>query len=462
VTAQQPETMNIIRPRLNDFFDLPFRQEDVDFVIPFIDEDIPFFIDPFLLWKSPSQQDNSLHLNLVNSFNFLGHQYLKGDTECIETLISCSECNEIGLGTSKSKTGKRIGQKTANEILGLYKDIPQISKSGFLHFEEIQLFIDNIAEDRISDFTANFIKSFLIDYTIDQCEKVNIPIEKIDVEYYDNRTNKFITDNVFLPINPNTKTPILFVPKRWIRQTTFINYESYYKEFYSPSILKEGEKQERVKILNFNRHNYDLVQTYIKIRERQQADCKNDPLFKQIPILSAKRKLESILKLPTGKTDNADKEYENNLCPLLASLLYPHLDFAQEQSRTDSGVSIRDLIFYNNCSEEFLKDIYTSYLCKQMIFELKNVKELDNDHVDQVNRYLKDTFGKFAVIFTRNQPPKKVVKNLIDLWSGQRKCILVLTDDDLKLMCQVYESKNRTPIEVLKRKYVEFNRLLPS
>ena len=138
--------MNIIRPRLNDFFDLPFRQEDVDFVIPFIDEDIPFYIDPFLLWKSPSQQDNSLHLNLVNSFNFLGHQYLKGDTGCIDTLINCSECNEIGLGTSKSKTGKRIGQKTANEILGLYKDIPQISKSGFLHFEEIQLFIDNIAD----------------------------------------------------------------------------------------------------------------------------------------------------------------------------------------------------------------------------------------------------------------------------------------------------------------------------
>lgn len=454
--------MNIIRPRLNDFFDLPFRQEDVDFIIPFIDEDVPFYIDPFLLWKSPSQQDNSLHLNLINNFNFLGHQYLKGNNECIDILINCSECNEIGLGTSKSKTGKKIGQKTSKEILSLYKDIPQITKSGFLHFEEIQLFVDNIAEDRISDITANFIKSFLIDYTIDQCEKVNIPIESANVDYFDSKTNKFISDNVFLPINPNTKTPILFVPKRWIRHTTFINYESYCKEYYSPIILKEGEKPERVKVLNFNRQNYDLVHTYIKIRERQQTDCKNDPLFKQIPILSAKRKLDTILKLPTGKTDNADRDYENNLCPLLASLLYPHLDFAQEQSRTESGVSIRDLIFYNNCSEEFLKDIYTTYQCKQMVFELKNVKELNNDHVDQVNRYLKDTFGRFAIIFTRNEPPKKVIRNIIDLWSGQRKCILVLTDADLKLMCQVYESKNRTSIEVIKMKFVEFNRLLPS
>lgn len=454
--------MSIIRPRLNDFFDLPFRQEDVDFIIPFIDEDVPFYIDPFLLWKSPSQQDNSLHLNLTNNFNFLGHQFLKGDTDCLDILINCSECNEIGLGTSKLKSGKRIGQKTANEILNLYNDIPQVSNSGFSHFEEIQLFVDKIAEDRISDITANFIKSFLIDYTIDQCEKVNIPIEKVNIDYFDSKVHKFISDDVFLPINPNTKTPILFVPKRWIRHTTFINYESYCKEYYSPTILKEGEKPERVKVLNFNRQNYDLVQTYIKIRERQQTDCKNDPLFKQIPVLSAKRKLETILKLPTGKTDNADRDYENNLCPLLASLLYPHLDFAQEQSRTDSGVSIRDLIFYNNCSEEFLKDIHTTYQCKQMVFELKNVKELNNDHVDQVNRYLKDTFGRFAIIFTRNQPPKKVIKNLIDLWSGQRKCILVLTDEDLKLMCSVFESKNRTPIEILKKKFIEFNRLLPS
>jgi hypothetical protein len=454
--------MDIIRPRLNDFFDLPFRQEDVDFVIPFIDEDIPFYIDPFLLWKSPSQQDNSLHLNLINNFNFIGHQFLKENKDSIDILIKCSECNEIGLGTSKLKKGKRIGEKTANDILILYKDIPQITKSGFLHFEEIQLFVDNIAEDRISDITANFIKSFLIDYTIDQCEKNNIPIEKVDINYFDNKTFKFITDNVYLPINPKTKFPILFVPKRWIRHTTFINYENYYKEYYSPAILKEGEKPERVKVLNFNRQNYDLIQTYIKIKERQQKDCKNDPLFRQIPILSAKRKLDTILKLPTGKINNADKDYENNLCPLLASLLYPHLDFAQEQSRTESGVSIRDLVFYNNCSEEFLKDIYTTYQCKQMIFELKNVKELNNEHIDQVNRYLKDIFGRFGVIFTRNQPPKKVIKNLIDLWSGQRKYILVLTDEDLKLMCQVFESKNRTPIEILKKKFVEFNRLLPS
>ena len=454
--------MTIIRPRLNDYLNLPFCQEDVDFVIPFLDEDIPFFIDPFLIWKSPSQMDNSLHLTLINSINNLALQYQKNDENSIKTLVNCSECNEIGLGMSKTRTGKKFNRKTAEEILSLYKNIPQINKEGILHIETIQLLIDNIAEDRISDITACIIKSFLIDYTIENCKNNNIPIEKADIHCFDNKDNKIKEENVYLPLNPNTKQPIIFVPKRWIRKTNYINYNSYCNDYYTPKILKTGEKPERIKVLLFNRKNFDMVQQYIKIKERQKDDCKNDLLFKQIPVLSVRKKLSTIINLPTGKTDNADKKYEEHLCALLATLLYPHLDFAQEQSRTISGVSIRDLIFYNGYSEIFLKEIFDKYDCRQIVFELKNVKEVNTDHVDQLNRYLSDSFGKFGIIFTRNNVPPNVFKNTVDLWSAHRKCIIFLTDDDLKLMCNVYESKNRTPIEVINKKYIEFKGKLPS
>src|SRR5258708_24448094 len=110
------ETMIIIKPRLNDFYGIPFTQEEVDFAIPFLDEDIPLYIDPFLFWKSPSQQDNGLHLSVINSFNYLGNQYFKGNSDCVQTLIRISECNEVGLGSSKTKIGKRIGEKLATEI----------------------------------------------------------------------------------------------------------------------------------------------------------------------------------------------------------------------------------------------------------------------------------------------------------------------------------------------------------
>lgn len=454
----------IIRPRINDFYNIPFTQDEVDFAIPFLDEDIPLYVDPFLLWKSPSQQDNALHSLITNSFNHLGYLASKGkSTDAINLIINASECNEVGLGNSKTKEGKRIGNKLATSLLGVFTNIPQLQKSGFIHFEEVQLLVDNISKDRISDIACNFISSFLIDYTIQQSEKHGIPIKSVTLDrVYNSKKNTFESESTFLPINPNTNKPIWFVPKRWLRFIPWINPDDYFRNYYTSEVEQNIANIDRVKLLNFNRHNYDLVQTYTKIKERQFEDCKNDPLFTQIPVTSAKRKLSTIIKLPTGKTENADMKYEDTLCPLLASMLYPHLDFAQEQSRTESGVLIRDLIFYNNKSLDLLKDIYDKYGSRQIVFELKNVDKLTRDHIFQLNRYLNDNLGKFGIIFTRNSPPKSIFKSTIDLWSGQRRCILILTDEDLKLMTQVFESKQRSPIEVINKKYIEFTRACPS
>jgi len=215
-------------------------------------------------------------------------------------------------------------------------------------------------------------------------------------------------------------------------------------------------------VLQYNRDNYGIVENYVAIKDKTAADCQNDPLFSQIPILSARRKLSDILKLDSGKDNGADVAYENLSTDLLATLLYPHLDFAQAQSRTDSGRHIRDLIFYNNRSIDFLDEIFSNYGNRQLIFEMKNVAKIERDHINQFNRYLQDGIGNFGVFLTRNALPKAMFSNTIDLWSSQRKAIIALTDDDLRLMVDVYESKQRTPIEVLKKKYIEFRRSCPS
>jgi len=160
----------LIRPRLTDYHGIHAAQVDLDFAIPFLDEDIPLYLDPFMLWRSPSQQDHGLHTGLINAFNHLGVLAAQGkEAQAIETLIIASECDEVGLGTSLTRKGKRIGADKAREIIDLFKVIPRYQQSGFRHFEEIQFFIEGISKDRISDFGCNFLKSFLIDFTIEQC-----------------------------------------------------------------------------------------------------------------------------------------------------------------------------------------------------------------------------------------------------------------------------------------------------
>ena len=112
-------------------------------------------------------------------------------------------------------------------------------------------------------------------------------------------------------------------------------------------------------------------------------------------------------------------------------------------------------------SIRLFKEINETYGSKQIVFEMKNVAHLEREHINQLNRYLSNTFGKFGVIVTRNEPSKPMQQNIIDLWSGQRVCILVLTDYDMQQMVQIYEDKQRFPYEYLKMVYVKQVRKYP-
>ncbi len=197
-------------------------------------------------------------------------------------------------------------------------------------------------------------------------------------------------------MNPVDKRAILLVPKWWLRRAPWIGYEDYTANYIKSIVQGEFTASSRTAVLAFNRRNYDLVQAYVRQKERSAADCKNDPLFKPIPEFSAKRKLAELEKLPSGTVDKADKRYEQLISQILTSVMYPYLDFAAMQSRTESGVQIRDLIFYNNRSFDFLIDLHQLYESRQVVFELKNVAQIEREHINQLNRYLRDEFGKFG------------------------------------------------------------------
>jgi len=448
----------VVNPRLTDALGIPLAQEDVEFAIPFIDEDLPFSVDPFLLWKSPSFQEHALHVAMVSGLNYLGRANKGNANAAIDALIRISECEEVGLGASRQRIGKRIGESTAQEIMELFAVIPEMKAGGLHHIEELQFVIDGIGPDRVSDFACSLMKSALIDFSMMMAEKYELPTRLLAVrDVFDLKSQTFADSLQAITFSPVGDKPILLVPKRWLRKLHFIGVDDYRATIGDQTVTK----LERSQLLTYNRENFGVVRQYVKARERSAADCINDPLFKQLPALSIKNRFHRIQNTVTGKDDMADRRYEDLASTLITTLLYPDLDFAATQVRTESGAQIRDLLFYNTCRRPMLKQWYEQYSAKQVVFELKNVNKIERDHMNQMNRYLAEHIGHVGIILTRNPPPASIRKHAVDIWSGQRKCILFLSDGDLELMVSLYESKQREPFEVIERAFVNFMRECP-
>ena len=129
--------MTLIRPRLSEYHGLSLAQASVPFAIPFLNEDLPLYVDPFLLWKSPSQQDYALHSSMMQVFNRIGASTRQGNQdEAAQLLVALSECEEVGLGLSLTRSGKRIGRKVADDILGLFSRVPRYQSEGITHIEK--------------------------------------------------------------------------------------------------------------------------------------------------------------------------------------------------------------------------------------------------------------------------------------------------------------------------------------
>lgn len=452
--------------RLIDAFDLHFTQDDVPFAIPHLEEDIPLYLDPFLLWSSASTSYRELHEQLVGFLDHFRRLVLAGRTlDAERLLLTCNEPQDLGLGYSQgSKSGSFIGPATAANAAQLFLDTPQLHDERLEHVEELGLFVPKIAEDRISDLTACVLREFLVRYTGEQAAAFEIPTLQFRIpEIWDSDALEWRTGlQARLPYHPDRQSPLLLAPLDLLRHLPWINYPDYYRSHYARHVLPAKSRQRQVPksdVLAHNRANYAQVKLYVAQKERTASLATPDPLFEPLKISTLDRKVKSLDKLPTGAGEPA-KVYEELVFDVLSSALYPELEYADSQVRTDSGAHIRDLLFYNDGKIEFTQMLREHYGSQQLVFELKNVRLLEPEHVNQLYRYLDGDFGHVGVLVSRKEPPRAVRRNIVDLWSAKRTAIVCLTDEDLRLMIQLLEARRR-PIEAVKKKYVEFIRTLP-
>ena len=158
--------------------------------------DLPLFIDPFLLYASEKQEYQDLHQEIIDYLLFLREKAKSPMSpekinrwyrfpEVKQNWLGYSECGNTGSGL-----GSDFGKHMSRAMQSVFANLGNESITESSHLEKISLFRMGVGRDNISDFTCNLIKHFLLEYTqrfaqmyLNQNQCRNISVSKVVFNY---------------------------------------------------------------------------------------------------------------------------------------------------------------------------------------------------------------------------------------------------------------------------------------
>jgi hypothetical protein len=157
----------------SDFFGVsPQLLEDYGAFDVSLVNDLPLFVDPFLLFYSENPEYKQLHDEIIRYLLFLREISRRGVSSEAELKLwfYFREVKENWLGFSAfGNGGSGLGGKFARELhsnlASVFKDFGQEKIARGRHLEKLCLVSPGVGRDNISDFTVCLIKNFLLEYT---------------------------------------------------------------------------------------------------------------------------------------------------------------------------------------------------------------------------------------------------------------------------------------------------------
>lgn len=134
--------------------------------------DLPLFIDPFLLFHSTKPEYVELHEKIIGYLVFLRDRAAEGHVNDgqLRNWYCFPEVKQNWLGFSVSgNSGAGLGLDFARNLHSnlhvIFSDFGEEKVTESSHLEKVCLVSDGVGRDNISDFTTNLIKDYLCKYT---------------------------------------------------------------------------------------------------------------------------------------------------------------------------------------------------------------------------------------------------------------------------------------------------------
>jgi hypothetical protein len=182
----------------SDFFGVP--QEHLEeygaFDVSLIN-DLPLFIDPFLLFNSGKAEYRALHDAIIEYLRFLRGKSLQGtlSSGLMEAWFTFREVRQTWLGYSLVGNGGRglgmdFAKALSTNLAAVFSDFGQETVTKGSHLEKLCLIAEGVGRDNISDFATNLIKHFLLEYTqkfardfLQPGQRRSVPVAKARFNY---------------------------------------------------------------------------------------------------------------------------------------------------------------------------------------------------------------------------------------------------------------------------------------
>lgn len=335
---------------LGDFHKIdPIKFEQTGALDPILGIDTRLFIDPNLLRHTNVPELIGSYEKIAGHFSnvILLVRNIEAEDDVFwrkaDKLLQFPEVQGLCIGySSKGVAGKGTGPLKRKRLLRTINQLVKAGNENAAIFELVGAFEEGIGPDLISDMVAKIIMSNLIEFTQRVCSDLGIPMEPL---YY----SKGLPAED-LPFDPNTKRPIILIPKQVLRDLPVA--ESFADIFWitqhneavrqelnkiivgSLRSLTPAERKDRVK-RSFIEHP-DSLEQVLKAYENEEAnfyDFADDRAGETIWYRASKQlPKQSELKLKLSKKPTIDEVYtiakqiclhykklleDNQLCKLL-------------------------------------------------------------------------------------------------------------------------------------------------
>ncbi len=200
--------------------------------------DLPLFIDPFLLFDSKRPEIRALHDDIINYLMFVRDRAQADElTEgAISHWLFFKEVKQNWLGFSKQGNsgtglGKNFAQALALNFQKVFRDFGREQLTKGSHLEKLGLLSGGVGRDHLSDFTTNLIKGYLLKYTeefakqyLKEAQTRRIHVERVSFNY---ETRRWQSGHFILPWHAGdyvilTPCEILTRDDAWINQGDMI------------------------------------------------------------------------------------------------------------------------------------------------------------------------------------------------------------------------------------------------